>query len=229
MTHTNLNTSPFRSDHAPRRASGAQWPRRLAALAAVLLAAAGCSSTGPVYRVTVQGDIPTPALDPMPLTAVVHYPPEFANFVSEQESLQGETWQVAFVNLQQAYLHKILESSFETVIISPDATPPANLIYDVFIVPKVDDFSFLTPAESGTKFFAASMRHFIDLYDGNGVNAGAWEINSYGRSRSGFGRPVYELAQEACLNAMRDFATSVAVGMGEEINNRKILDSSDGD
>ncbi|MEO1576726.1 MAG: hypothetical protein AAFU65_17395, partial [Pseudomonadota bacterium] len=114
-------------------------------LAAVLIA--GCGGTGPVYKVTVDGDIPTPIVDPLPLTAVVHYTPEFINYTSQQESLQGESWQVSFVDLNQQYLHTILTAAFDTVVVSPSATPPANLAYDVFIVPQVENFSFLTPSE----------------------------------------------------------------------------------
>lgn len=192
-----------------------------AAFAALLIA--GCGGTGPVYKVMIDGSIPVPVVDPLPLTAVVHYTPEFTNYTSQQESLKGESWQVEFVDLNQEYLHTILTAAFDTVVVSPSETPPSNLDYDVFIVPQVENFSFLTPSESGTRFFAASMRHFIHLYGPDGTDFGAWEINSYGRSRSSFGRPVYELAQEACLDAMRDFAASVAVGLPEEVIGRNIV------
>ena len=207
------------------RAAFGPWRRGLSALLAIAaLAMAGCGSS-PVYRVTIDGDIPVPLIDPLPLTAVVHYSPEFSNYTSQQESLGGDTWEVEFVDLHQQYVHKVLTSAFDDVLISPSATPPDNLDYDVFIVPQVENFAFLTPSESGTRFFAASMRHFIKFYGSNGTDFGSWEVNSYGRSRSSFGRPVYELAEEACLDAMRDFAASVAVGLPEEVVGRNIVSS----
>lgn len=221
MTQSYHNGFTARSPGAPAPHLFRRTAAACAAFAALLLA--GCGGAGAVHKVTIDGQIPTPVVDPLPVTAVVHYTPEFSNYTSQQESLKGDTWQVEFLNLHQEYLHTILTAAFETVVISPSATPPSNVQYDVFIVPQVENFSFLTPSESGTRFFAASMRHFINLYGPDGTEFGAWEINSYGRSRNSFGRPVHTLAEEACLDAMRDFAASVAVGLPEELIGRNIL------
>ncbi|MFK7886924.1 MAG: hypothetical protein AB8G16_08660 [Gammaproteobacteria bacterium] len=185
---------------------------------------AGCASGGTDYVVDVAGMTPTPLVDPLPLTVAVHYTPEFSAYTSKQESLNGDTWQVSFNSVQRDDMHRMLTSAFEEVIESPTAEPADDLKYDVLLIPRVENFSFLTPTESGTKFFAVSMRHFISFYGPEGTDFGAWEINSYGRSRNFFGRRVREMAAEACVDAMRDLATSLVVGLPEEIISREIVD-----
>lgn len=201
---------------------------RAAVALGALVTLTACGGTGTVYRVTVRDQIPDPVVDPLPLTVVIHYTPEFSNYTSEQESLAGDTWQVEFGNLHQNYMHSMLTEAFDIVLLAPTDKPPANLDYDLFLVPQVENFSFLTPAESGTKFFAASMRHFVHFFGPDGTDFGSWEINSYGRSRSTFARPVYELAEEAVLDAMRDFAVSIVVGLPEEVMNRNIVGTDTG-
>ena len=195
------------------------------ALILALGALAGCASNGTTYVVEISSSAPTPLVDPLPLTVAVHYTPEFSNYTSSQESLNGDTWEVSFKDIQRNDMQRMLESIFAEVVVSPTAEPADDLEYDVLIVPRVENFSFLTPAESGTKFFAVSMRHFISFYDPEGTDFGAWEINSYGRSRSYFGRRIREMAAEACVDAMRDLAASVVVGLPEEIISRDIVDA----
>lgn len=189
--------------------------------AAALGLLAGCAS-GKQYLITVDGSIPAPLVEPMPLRVGVYYSPEFANYTSQEESLSGDTWQVAFADLQKRYVHTMLTSAFDDVVVASAATPDPSVDYDVLLVPEVENFAFLTPQESGSKFFAVSMRHYVRFIGVDGTDYGAWEINSYGRSRSSFGRSIKDLANEACLDAMRDLATSVIVGLPEEIVNRGI-------
>jgi len=214
--------------HGPARSRSraplprAQCARRCAAAALVAVGLlAGCAS-GKQYLISVDGSIPTPLVESLPVRVGVYYSPEFSNYTSAEESLSGDTWQVAFADLQQRYVHAMLTSAFDEVVISPTATPGTDVSYDVLLVPEVENFSFLTPRESGSKFFAVSMRHFVRFIGVDGTDYGAWEINSYGRSRSSFGRSIKDLASEACLDAMRDLATSVIVGLPEEIVNRGI-------
>lgn len=198
-----------------------------AALVITLATLTGCASGGTDYVIEIEGSAPTPIVDPLPLTVAVHYTPEFSDYTSAQESLNGDSWEVAFKDIQRNDMHRMLQSIFEEVVISPTSEPADDIEYDVLIVPRVENFSFLTPAESGTKFFAVSMRHFISFYDSQGTDFGAWEVNSYGRSRNYFGRRIREMAAEACVDAMRDFAASIVVGLPEEIISREIVDADD--
>ncbi|MFK8016670.1 MAG: hypothetical protein AB8G17_14650 [Gammaproteobacteria bacterium] len=199
--------------------------RFFCALAALTLLSA-CAGTKQ-YIVDVEGSIPPPLVDPLPLDVAVHYSQAFGDYTTNQESLSGDTWRVAFKGLQQNYVHSMLSSAFDSVTIVDSAKPDPAGGYDLLIVPRVENFSFLTPAESGSKFFAVSMRHMFDILAPNGNDFGPWEINSYGRSRSSFGSNVRALASEACLDAMRDLATSIVVGIPEEVANREFIDLND--
>ncbi len=197
-------------------------PAALYALAGtLLLALTGCATTEPYY-IDVDSEIPDPLIEPVPITVGVHYTPEFSAFQPEEESLLGDVYVIRFGDLQQRYFHAMLEAAFERVVITDSADPEAikrNAV-DVFVVPRAENFSFLTPEESGSKFFAVSMRHYIEFYRADGSPFGTWEINSYGRSRDSFAAKNTRLAEEACRDAMRDMATSVIVGLPEQLRNR---------
>ncbi len=204
-----------------RRRVGARRAR-LCALAAVLIGAlAGCATTD-TYYIDVDGDIPDPLIEPVPITVGVYYTPEFTAFQPEEESLLGDVYVIRFGDLQQRYFHAMLEAAFERVVIADSADPEVikRNDVDVFVVPRAENFSFLTPEESGSKFFAVSMRHYIEFYRADGSPFGTWEVNSYGRSRDSFAAKNARLAQEACRDAMRDMATSVIVGLPEQLRNR---------
>lgn len=206
----------------------AATPRAAGRLARVcllgVLVLAGCAGSRQ-YLIEVDGAVPAPLVDPLPYTVGVYYSPEFSDYTSEQESISGDSWRVAFDDLQRRYVHKMLVSAFDEVVIADEATPGPAAAYQFLVIPKIDNFSFLTPSESGSKFFAVSMRHYLEFVGRDGTSYGAWEINSYGRSRSHFGRSVKEMAMEACLDAMRDLAASLVVGLPGELVNRGVVNT----
>lgn len=224
------STLPIR--HSLKRPIIDRMTRQLAArgrrLGGVLCTVLLCGCVGSQnYLVEVDGTVPEPLVDPLPYRVGVYYSPAFSAYTSKQESISGDTWQVAFNDLQQRYVQKMLVSAFDEVVISETDTPqPTDAErFDFLLVPRIDNFSFLTPAESGSKFFAVSMRHYVDFIGVDGTRYGAWEINSYGRSRDSFGRAIRELALEACLDAMRDLATSIIYGLPSELVNRGVINA----
>jgi len=220
-TTQGLASTCFRAATLPERTAA----RVICALVvAVFAGLAGCASDSTDHIVEINGQSPVPVVDTLPLTVAVHYTPELLAYTSRQESLNGDSWQVAFGQVQRDDIHRMLTSVFENVVESPTANPPSDLGHDILIIPRIENFSFLTPAESGTNFFAVSMRHFVSFYDAGGKDFGEWEINSYGRSRSYFGRRLKAMAEEACVDAMRDLATSLVIGLPKEIVSRDIVD-----
>ncbi len=215
-------SAPIRPIRSPR----GQLLATTLATAAMLLG--GCGGSARVHQVAVNDQVPAPLIDPLPLTAVVHYSPEFSSFRSQQESLRGDQWQVDFADMHRRYFQIVADSAFDTVIVAPEPSA-AGIAHDLLLVPRIDNFAFLTPQESGTRFFAASLRHVVQIYGPDGTDFGAWEINSYGRSRNSFGRNVAQMAEEACRDAMRDFAASLAVGIQEEVIGRNVVPAQVGD
>jgi len=203
--------------------SAARRGATLAALALLALAGGGCTGSR-TYEIAVTGSIPAPLIEPVPQTIGVYYTPGFSAYTATEESLLGDTYEVTFGDLQQRYFQAMLEAAFESVVVADSAEPGVieSSNVDFFVVPRAEDFSFLTPTESGSKFFAVSMRHYIEFYRADGSPFGTWEINSYGRSRSSFAAKATRLAEEACADALRDMATSIIVGLPEQLRNRGI-------
>lgn len=197
---------------------------RLAALLATGTLLAGCS-TSRSYVVDVDAEIPQPLIAPAPYRVAIYYPPQLANVVTNEQSLLGDTWQVNFGDLQLRYFRTMLERSFSDVeVIEADTLELAlaelkdgSVEVDFLVTPRIENFAFLTPGESGTKFFAVSMRHYVEFYSDSGKPLLLWEINSYGRSRSTFAASQSRLANEACQDALRDMAASVVVGIPNQL------------
>ena len=202
---------------------GPVW-RWLGALLAASALLSGCA-TGRAYLIEVDADIPEPLIEPAPYRVGVYYAPRLDHVVTDEQSLLGDTWRVDFGDLQKRYFETMLGRSFrELETIEADTLElalaslqdPANN-FDFVVVPRIDNFAFLTPGESGTKFFAVSMRHYVDFYSAAGEPLLIWEINSYGRSRSTFAARQDSLANEACQDALRDMAASIVVGMPDQL------------
>jgi hypothetical protein len=205
----------------PRRKTAAWRAPALLAATALLV---GCS-TSRSYVVDVDADIPQPLIAPAPYRVAIYYPPQLANVVTNEQSLLGDTWQVNFGDLQLRYFQTMLGRSFRDIVpIEADTLELAlaelrngSVNVDFMVAPRIDNFAFLTPGESGTKFFAVSMRHYVDFYSASGNPLLLWEINSYGRSRSTFAASQSRLANEACQDALRDMAASVVVGIPNQL------------
>ncbi len=224
LIHSELQRhSPRRTAHS-RHASSTPGARIAAICASVMLlglTAGGCVGSR-TYDITVDAKIPEPLIEPAAKTIGVYYTPDFSAYKPQEESLLGDVYAVDFGDLQRRYFHSMLEAAFERVVVtdSADADVISSHDVDFFVVPRAENFSFLTPTESGSKFFAVSMRHYIEFYQSDGAPFGTWEINSYGRSRSSFGASTTRLAEEACQDALRDMATSIIVGLPEQLRNR---------
>lgn len=198
-----------------------RWPLVCAMLVLVALAGAGCAGSR-TFEIEVGGNIPVPLVEPVARSIGVYYSPEFSAYAPEEASMTGDTFVVNFGDLQRRYFQSMLQAAFDNVVVADSAEQATIVAADVdfFVVPRAENFAFLTPSESGSKFFAVSMRHYIEFYQADGSPFGTWEINSYGRSRSSFAASLARLAEEACQDALRDMATSLIVGLPEQLRNR---------
>jgi len=86
---------------------------------------------------------------------------------------------------------------------------------DAILKPTIEEFAFLSPADSGLGFFSVSIKYRLTLYQPDGQFATSWIFTAYGKNR------VEGLAQEddlkeATIIALRDAAAAVAVELGEK-------------
>lgn len=182
------------------RNAGRHALARFAALAAVALLS-GCAGT-----VVIESTFPEPVVTPLPYSVGVFYSPGFTQYVysDEEEKLEFELG-----SKQQAMYDKVFGALFEQTIAVPQADGD-NSAYGVDLVlePVLEEYAFLSPAETATNFYAVSMKYQIRLYSDEGTIVGYWPFVAYGKDRKQFVNGNQSLGEATTL-ALRDAAAAM--------------------
>ena len=195
----------------------------VAALLLTLLAA--CAPT----QFEAQSDIPQPLIEKIPVVIGVHMPLEFTNKVYEEKREGGGgEYSIGLGKAQSAGFMRVLNAMFNRVV--PVASPRDAAATDPEIrgvlEPVLDDYAFVTPADSGTPTYAASLRYTIRLYSPQGELAESWTFTGYGsQPASQFPGKGAEALAVATRLAMRDAGAKLAAEFHEQAIARGLLPS----
>ncbi|MBK6451567.1 MAG: hypothetical protein IPF84_03025 [Proteobacteria bacterium] len=194
-----------------------------AALLMTLLAA--CAPT----KFETQSDIPQPLIEKIPVVVGVHMPLEFtAKVYEEKREGGGGEYSIGLGKAQSAGFMRILNAMFNRVV--PVASPRDAAATDPEIrgvlEPVLEDYAFVTPADSGTPTYAASLRYTIRLYSPQGELAESWSFTGYGaQPASQFPGKGDEALAAATRLAMRDAGAKLAAEFREQAIARGLLPS----
>jgi hypothetical protein len=193
----------------------------VAALFMTLLAA--CAPT----KFETQSDIPQPLIERIPVVIGVHMPLEFtAKVYEEKREGGGGEYSIGLGKAQSAGFMRVLTAMFMRVV--PVASPQAAAATDPEIrgvlEPVLEDYAFVTPADSGTSTFAVSLRYTIRLYSPQGELAESWTFTGYGsQPASQFPGKGDEALAVATRLAMRDAGAKLAAEFHEQAIARGLL------
>jgi hypothetical protein len=196
------------------RASMRAWV--YSASVALLVGAGGCAPT----RFETPPDVPPPLIEKIPIAIGVHLPLEFREMVYEEKRASGGgSYSIGLGKAQSAGFLRILEAMFEkVVVVSSVATGgrEAPAVRGV-LQPELEDYAFVTPMDSGTQAYAASLRYTIRLFSPEGKLAESWTFTGYGsQPASAFPGKGAEALQAATRLAMRDAAAKLAAEFREQ-------------
>jgi hypothetical protein len=192
--------------------------------AMVLLAA--CAPT----KFETQADIPQPLIEKIPVVIGVHLPLEFTNKVYEEKREGGGgEYSIGLGKAQSAGFMRVLNAMFTRVV--PVASPQDAAATDPEIrgvlEPVLEDYAFVTPMDSGTSTYAASLRYTIRLYSPKGELAESWTFTGYGSQPSSqFPGKGDEALAVATRLAMRDAGAKLAAEFHEQAIARGLLPSA---
>jgi hypothetical protein len=193
--------------------------------ALVMVSLAACAPT----RFETQSDIPQPLIEKIPIVIGVHMPLEFTTKVYEEkrESGGGE-YSIGLGKAQSAGFMRVLNAMFNRVV--PVASPQDAAATDAEIrgvlQPVLEDYAFVTPGDSGTPSYAASLRYTIRLYSPQGELAESWTFTGYGsQPASQFPGKGDEALATATRLAMRDAGAKLAAEFREQAIARGLLPS----
>jgi hypothetical protein len=209
-----------RSMRAGHRARAGRW--RWAPLFALL---AGCGAT----EFQVQTDIPEPLIVRMPLVVGYHVPAAFREAVHREER-NGTDYVIEIGRAQTAGFDRLMNAMFTRSV--PVSAPNAGAATDPEIrgvlEPVLEEFSFVTPSDTGTPIYAVSLKYRINAYQPDGELVDSWSFTGYGTQAGsqvpGRGKAML---QKAATVAMRDAGAKIAVELREQAIVRGLIEAID--
>lgn len=200
-------------------------PRALVAagLLVAVLALAGC---GPA-RFEAQMVVPPPLIERIPVVAGVYLPQAFREQQYTEER-HGTSYEISIGAAQSAGFLRLLNAMFERVapMNGTDAASFTDPAARGVLEPVLEDFSFVTPRDAGTPFYAVSLRYRINLYSREGQLRESWTFTGYGSVQSkGLPTEGHEPLRAATAAAMRDAGAKLAAEFHEQAIARGLLPS----
>ena len=210
-------TNPLQRARAPRLRRQA---RALAGLGLALLA--GCGTT----QFEAESVIPQPLVTRIPVVVGVHVPPAFREAV-HREKRDGFEYEISVGKAQAAGFGRLMNAMFTRVV--PVGSLEAGAVTDAEVrgvfEPVLEDFSFVTPRDTGTQLYAVSLKYRINAYTPAGVAVDSWTFTGYGAQASSSVPGQGKLAlQQAASLAMRDAAAKIAVEFREQAIVRGLIE-----
>jgi len=212
-------TNPLHRAHASR----VHGPvRALAVMALALLA--GCGTT----QFETESVIPQPLVTRIPVVVGVYVPPAFREAV-HREKRDGFEYEISVGKAQTAGFDRLMNAMFTRVV--PVASLEAGAVTDPDVrgvfEPVLEDFSFVTPRDTGTQLYAVSLKYRINAYTPAGKAVDSWTFTGYGAQPGGAmpGQGKAALQRAASL-AMRDAGTKIAVEFREQAIVRGLIDEA---
>ena len=170
--------------------------------------------------------IPQPLVTRIPVVVGVHVPPAFREAV-HREKHDGADYVIAIGKAQSAGFDRLMNAMFTRVV--PVASLEAGAVTDPEVrgvfEPVLEDFSFVTPRDTGTELYAVSLKYRINAYTPAGAAIDSWTFTGYG-AQAGSSVPGQgkSALQQAVRLAMRDAAAKIAVEFREQAIVRGLIE-----
>lgn len=188
---------------------------------AVLLSLAGLASCGGV-NIATESSVPTPLVEPLPITVGVYYSEQFSKYAHNEERW-GVDWKADLGPYHVRMANQLFTATFREIIPVTDMNAlPANPPYQAIIEPRIEQYSFITPRDTGAKYFAVTIRYRLNVFAPNGVLADTLTFTGYGSDPSGgiTSTTPMVLATKA---AMRDAAAKFLVQFPEQDVTKRLV------
>ena len=205
----------YRRDPSP-------WMRRLSWSVLTLLA--GCTTT----QFEAQTVIPEPLVTRIPVVVGLYVPAAFREAV-HREDRDGTEVAIALGKAQTDGFQRLMTAMFNRVVAVPatDAGAATDPEIRGVLEPVLEEFSYVTPRDTGTALYAVSLKYRINAYTPVGELVDSWSFTGYGAqpggSMPGQGRDVL---QRAASMAMRDAGAKIAVEFREQAIVRGLIDAN---
>ena len=187
-------------------------------LLCLTLLGAGCGSK----QVIVEGNFPSPLLDPLPLTLGVIYPSAFAEheFFDEAKGRAESDWLVKTGAAQVQFWDTLFDGMFASVVHIRDWETVERHRADIdgVLIPAIGELQYTVPTHTNVKIYEIWMRYEFRLVDISAIHQqedvtltftpderlAAWPITAYGKTPTAFLQTDEEAVNLAAVVALRD-------------------------
>ena len=184
----------------------------------IALLGTGCASKQEV----VEGNFPTPLLDPLPVTLGVIYPSAFAQheFFDEAKGRAESDWLVKTGEAQVEFWDILFSGMFEDVVHIRDweTVQSRGADIDGVIIPAIAELQYTIPTHTNVKVYEIWMRYQFRLVDVSALHQqedgalsfnpeerlATWPITAYGKTPTAFLQTDEEAVNLAAVVALRD-------------------------
>jgi hypothetical protein len=168
--------------------------RSLIGLVTALLLAACTGAT-----VQMEGDIPTPLVQPLPLRMGLYFDPTLLDYVYEERIENHGDWRVEVGPMQSKLFQQIASAMFTEATQVESIAPTAGQL-DGILAPTIEDFQIAIPAQTRSDFYEVWIKYQIRVYDDQGSLIAEWPLTAYGKSNEA----DYGMLESTAQPAMRD-------------------------
>jgi len=215
--------SELNEDQRPEPRRRARRATSRAGAAALLALLGGCGTT----QFEAQTVIPAPLITQIPIVVGVHITPEFRNQVHREERDGGDI-EIAVGKAQTDGFLRLLTAMFTRAVPVPSVAEGVAIDPEMRGVfePVLEEFSFITPSDTGTSLYAVSLKYRVNAYRPSGELIDSWTFTGYGAEPS-MGLPTQgkPALQRATALAMRDAGTKLAVEFREQAIVRGLIEA----
>jgi hypothetical protein len=188
------------------------------------LLAGGCATS-----IKVADDFPEPLVEKLPLTVGIVFNEKLSTYVHVEDPMMDAEWSIdigqANVDMFRALFTGMFAEALELKL-NEDGTPiiPAAPRLDAVIEPRLEDFEFSVPRQSGNDQFTVWIRYNIRTTTPENEAISNWRVTAYGQVDEGaMGLGDGAAMQEAAVIALRDAAANIATGFSKAPGVRKKL------
>jgi hypothetical protein len=164
--------------------------------------------------VQMQGDIPTPLVQPLPLRMGFYFEPSLLDYVYEEKIENHGDWRVEVGQMQPKLFLKVGAAMF-THAEQVSSIAPGNDNLDGVLAPTIADFQISIPDQTRTDFYEVWIKYLIHVYDNKGALIADWPVTAYGKSNQsdyGFFEKTNQPAMhDATMRALRDAGAFLAL------------------
>ena len=184
-----------------------------ACAAALCVLLAGCVGA----NVQMQGDIPTPLVNRLPLRIGLYFEPALVQYVFEEKIQDHGDWRVEVGQMQPKLFEKIAAAMFVESM-QVDSITPTGTDLDAVLAPSIAEFQISIPSQTRSDFYEVWIKYTMKLYDIHGTLIAQWPLTAYGKANKGdfgFMDNSDKLAiKQATLTALRDAAAFLSLRFG---------------